>query len=340
MSTFPKLTRPPAPKPTPTRWRPQTFIGAAAPATTGLKPPFEGGTQLSNGVVIAEIVVTPELADEWLRTRNMRNRFISPDYVDQYARAMREGHWDGVGIGPGILFGPNGELFDGQHRLLAVARSGVAQRFLVRYGAHDDLRQYIDKGRARNVTTDIALLGEPGAQYVVAATAMILMLVSGRTHGHGLRLMADDILFVKGLYPSFDEFISICRRKTGERVFRQSCFYGALVYASGMFPEQALGFFHQTITGVGIDVGSPILLLRRLLMNVPATKDRRLMLETARKVLRAFQFWKEGRSVRTLYASTYEAGEFVGEIDPKIRERFGFTEEEVKEEAENRTTGK
>jgi len=72
--------------------------------------------------------ITPEVATEML-SRNPYNRPIRSKTVDMYADDMRRGAWEETS--QAITFDKDGNLLDGQHRLNAVIRSGVAINALV-----------------------------------------------------------------------------------------------------------------------------------------------------------------------------------------------------------------
>ncbi len=82
--------------------------------------------------IVADI--TPEKAEAWLKKIG-RNRRLSEKQVDKLARAMKEGRWSLNG--QTIKFNNHGELFDGQHRLHAVLRSGCTIQSVVLFGIHD-----------------------------------------------------------------------------------------------------------------------------------------------------------------------------------------------------------
>lgn len=68
------------------------------------------------------IEVTPQQAKSWLKT-NTLNRPVRESYVDHLAESMQRGEWV-VNHQPIALNGTR--LIDGQHRLMAVVRSGLA----------------------------------------------------------------------------------------------------------------------------------------------------------------------------------------------------------------------
>ena len=66
--------------------------------------------------------VSPEMATKWLE-KNIVNRRIRDYKVNAYARDMKNGDWRLNG--EAIVFNKSGQLVDGQHRLNAIAKSGV-----------------------------------------------------------------------------------------------------------------------------------------------------------------------------------------------------------------------
>ena len=95
------------------------------------------------------IHVTPEIATEWLGHNYEKNRHIRVSYVNQLTEVMRSGRFV-ADNGQTIVFGENGTLYDGQHRLSAIIESGCAQDLLVVW-VKDGEKAYltIDNGTKR-----------------------------------------------------------------------------------------------------------------------------------------------------------------------------------------------
>jgi len=72
--------------------------------------------------------ISPERAKLMLN-KNYNNRTLSKDAVDQFIRDMRNGEWKFTH--QSILLGDDDCVIDGQHRLVAIARSGIGQWSLV-----------------------------------------------------------------------------------------------------------------------------------------------------------------------------------------------------------------
>lgn len=97
--------------------------------------------------------VNPEQAKKYLETQKI-NRVPTNNRVKDYAMRMARGEWK---ISQPLQFTDEGDLFDGQHRLLAVIESGISCDFIVIRGLPSETRQYVDIGQTRS-TGQIAQL--------------------------------------------------------------------------------------------------------------------------------------------------------------------------------------
>jgi len=110
-----------------------------------------------NSLKTEEVIVTPAMALKWL-AKNKSNRPLNSARIGEYGKIITRGHWELSH--QGIAFNAEGELVDGQNRLVAIVRSGIAVPLLVSY--YPDKRtamgRPIDTGRPRS-TSDV--LGIP-----------------------------------------------------------------------------------------------------------------------------------------------------------------------------------
>jgi len=114
------------------------------------------------------VEVTPDLANKWLRNHNQSNpRTASMSVVRKYAKDMTDGRW-GMDPNP-ICFGPNDELLNGQHRLMAVVESGTIQRFWIARNCPAD--SVFDIGKTRSTGDILQSHGVPSARKVGATVA-------------------------------------------------------------------------------------------------------------------------------------------------------------------------
>ena len=92
--------------------------------------------------------ITPSTANEWLSDKWGEQRNVRTSHVKRLANDMRNGLFK---IGPDAILRIKGKLANGQHRLNAVAESGIAQTFLVMESDDEELFKVIDAGVKRTV---------------------------------------------------------------------------------------------------------------------------------------------------------------------------------------------
>lgn len=109
---------------------------------------------------IKQVLITPEQAEDLLKM-NIRNRSVRPKKVNELAEAMKRGEWelsnDAIVISEGNI------LLNGQHRLMAVIKSGVACPFILFTGAQDSSFDIMDTPAIRRVADVVARKGGKNA---------------------------------------------------------------------------------------------------------------------------------------------------------------------------------
>ena len=129
--------------------------------------------------------VDPTLAKHWLEN-NFRNRPVSEDVVKAYAWDMANGDW--VPTHQGVAFNDQDELIDGQHRLLAIIRSGATIRMMVTFGLASKIEgretttmDAVDRGRTRSVSDQLKIQHgfKKDATAIAAITAQLGTLCAG-----------------------------------------------------------------------------------------------------------------------------------------------------------------
>lgn len=101
----------------------------------------------------SKVLVTPEMAKQWLK-KNTFNRRVKPQIVNQYAKMMNAGEW-GDCIDP-ICFSKEDILLNGQHRLLAIVKSGES----IKFNVYKDVEKssYMDSGIKRSAADNCNLV--------------------------------------------------------------------------------------------------------------------------------------------------------------------------------------
>jgi hypothetical protein len=98
--------------------------------------------------------VTPERAAAYLEL-NISNRPVRENWVTQLARMLSSGQF--ILHHQGIAFDTDGFLLDGQHRLLAIVRSGVSVDILVTRNVTTAAKLSMDDHQRRSVADSMSL---------------------------------------------------------------------------------------------------------------------------------------------------------------------------------------
>lgn len=116
-------------------------------------------------------LITPDQAADLIATRNTHNRRTKRLNITKYARDMAAGHWDPDASD--IKFDRDGNLLDGQNRLLACIEADVPFPTLVRTGLNPAAQAHMDTGTTRTVADVYRLHGITADPNNVAAAASL-----------------------------------------------------------------------------------------------------------------------------------------------------------------------
>lgn len=122
------------------------------------------------------VSITPEIAQRWLG-RNNANRNFKPRKIEAYARDMAAGAWKLTG--EAIKFDRNGNLIDGQNRLMAVRKSGATVCMLVIRGLDPEAQAVMDSGAGRTASDNLHMSGHKNAVLLASATRLVLRYQNG-----------------------------------------------------------------------------------------------------------------------------------------------------------------
>jgi hypothetical protein len=220
--------------------------------------------------------LTPSEAEKLLKgAAEQRQRTLSATRVQQYARNMRDGQWR-VTHQP-IAIDRHGVLIDGQHRVAAVAASEILDgvEMLIAYDADPETFDLIDTGRPRSPAQTLTIAGYTNTNVLSSAARYYLTyaFMEGGTRVPGPevrgRFTSHDILrFVESVagerilaeLPNASR-ISLALGRSGVKTWLSA----ALALLRAHEPESATReeFLEKLETGTMLDVGSPILAVRR-----------------------------------------------------------------------------
>jgi hypothetical protein len=226
--------------------------------------------------------VTPARAKEWLGN-NFKNRPISEDVVLAYMRDMVNGEW--VETHQGIAFNDKDELIDGQHRLHAIARSGVTIRMMVTFGLPSAVAgkemttmDAVDRGRTRSVADQLKI--QHGMKDGSAIAAVCKSIAAICSQERTRRLSVGQTLEIFRAFESPVKWVIAHRSK--EAGLRQMGLLAGFAFAIATDQDAAgkkldlnsstrIGsMFHYLINGEGFKSNSPLAQLRAFLVSAEA----------------------------------------------------------------------
>jgi hypothetical protein len=112
----------------------------------------------SLGLKFAVVKVTKKIADQWLDLRPENQRKIKREQLNKIQHALQKGLWDGR-TGESMKFDINGNLIDGQHRLLAISITGLAVSCLVVFNCPQEVINIIDGVKQRSLVDVLQIHG-------------------------------------------------------------------------------------------------------------------------------------------------------------------------------------
>lgn len=212
-----------------------------------------------------DIDVTPGIAAEFL-LRNHNNRPVKDSRVAQFADMMSRGEWPYTG--EAIKFDTNGDLLDGQHRLLAIVRSGVVLKMHVIYGLPREHQLYMDLGTKRTAGDQLGMqLGMLNGNRVAALARLVMRWEAGTVlSGNALVSVPDVVHWVSGRQDAVQRAGLLSERVY--RVVRGRCsVIGAVAYRTAQkHPYESERFFTRLATGADLTVGDPEHTLRETML--------------------------------------------------------------------------
>lgn len=220
-------------------------------------------TNMAQDVEVTLEKITPEVAQEWLNTYNTCNRNLRLSHVDKLVRDILNGSWKING--DAIRFSVSGELLDGQHRLTAIAKSGLAVETLVIRGISEASRQTIDSGIKRTSGDNLGLMGIKNCNRVAAACRYAILL---KTRQFGASFTNSEIIDFYNKHSAISEHAT----RFEKSIAGSATMAVATSYILSLVKPDLVEPFHDTwVHGVG-ERNSPFLMLREKLIQNTGNK--------------------------------------------------------------------
>lgn len=251
------------------------------------------------------MIITPDMAREWLKRNIADNRSIKPRLVEQLARDIKAGKF--ILNGDPIRFTELGELIDGQHRLHACVRADTAFQSLVVQGVPRRAIGTIDIG-AKRTFGDALTVGYgkvSGKNFIAAAAGLIAREIFARKAKRGNHPFTGDRISWGELDYVFrnklHELVELepLARKSNELIPAGMGLWLLHKFAS-INRAQALKFWEQVSTGENLERGDPAYALRQRMIRRDQARDRNYRMKLAAYVLKAWNAFRKNEKVHLL----------------------------------------
>jgi len=223
-----------------------------------------------NQIRFENVLMTPENALEYLERNPDNNRKLNKHNVNRYKQDMLTGKWI-PGPGSIISIDLNGKIQNGQHRLHAIAESGIAIPMIIMSNLPVEGVYVVDTGKNRSVGEALTIAGFKKDTTTQGGIAKILLNLSvGKNSAAVNNQFKTSFLTI----PEIIDFISKnetlinnavdkslwCRE---ENKFLPATLIGAYyIIFSSIDKNKADEFLEKFRTGAGLEENNPILTLR------------------------------------------------------------------------------
>lgn len=247
------------------------------------------------------VTITPEYA-EYLLGQNTRNRKISPSNLNTVISALKRGEWKLNG--EAIKVAHDGVILDGQHRLLAVVRTGIPIRTLLITGLAADTQQTMDTGKARSLSDVLGLRGYKNSPSVAATVAAVI-----RSEDYSLRtsvgvttgypVTVPQAIARLEAEPSLLDLAAFSRRYAPIGMAGRVAAVSYYAF-SKIDQDDTDHFFDKLLSGEGLDRGNPILTLRNALLSLRTERGSKNQTYVLAITIKAWNKFRAGDSCSIL----------------------------------------
>lgn len=261
-------------------------------------------TTLAGEVFTVKEYIDPEMAREYLSTMGP-NRRINRRRMKLYKDIILRDEWELTH--QGIAFDSNGQLIDGQHRLMAIVQTGVTLPMLVTRGLAPGSQRAVDGGLLRGNRDQLDILNIEQAADLAPALAVLYRLfladqmpIRERRFNKNVSPTKAEVEAMVYAHPEMARFLEVGRR-LGKTIGVPKSVMSGVRYYLGLLDEgDADVFFEYLATGEELQVGHPVYVLReqfrRMVLNAAKRGGRVDYAKTAALTIRAWNAYRGGKS--------------------------------------------
>jgi hypothetical protein len=242
-------------------------------------------------------VVTPEVAG-WLLALNSGNRPLLQAAVNRFIRILRTEQW--MLTGEPIIVSREGVLSDGQHRLEAVARSGLAAMMDVRFGIDRAAFAATGTGTRRTAGQALAIAGGSHSSTQAAIARLLHWFDAGQMPRCSMQVEPGEVIRIVEANPQILQVAGL-QKKCRFAPARTAPIGLVLAVAARKAPlDRVAAFLAVLDTGLADDEANPARRLHVRLRDAAMSKERISQIDAAALTARAWNAWHAGRAVQQL----------------------------------------
>lgn len=215
--------------------------------------------------------IGPGLATQLLKN-NTINRPVSRANLKRIVMAMRDGEWQ-EDTGETLKFDKEGNILDGQHRLMAIVESGKSYEFMIIEGLNKSVFDVIDTGKMRSASDSLHILGVKSVVTVSGIIRRYMYLESGKIYNKSNEAaLSSNTKVVNEYQKQPKEWERVTQKasvlnKQSNRLLSKPFIGAWYKYLYDNEPDECEVFFHKLMLGLGLtDQDDPIFLLRNMLL--------------------------------------------------------------------------
>ena len=252
-------------------------------------------------------VITPSFANELLINSTTKNRTVNNRNVLKYANEIKQGRWRLNG--ESIKLDYNGNILDGQHRLLAIINANVEIETMVTTGLDPIVFATLDTGKKRDGGDVLSTYGVYNSRAVASTIKMVKQLDKGMygDSGSASRVLSnEDFPIIYAQDPSgYQDSVKFASKmyKVFQMALTPTLISTFDYYLTRRYSKDiSRNFLERLCLGCELTEDSPILALRnRLLANKLNNKNEKLFQSDIIKyMIVGFNKYYQGKKSRQL----------------------------------------
>jgi hypothetical protein len=254
-------------------------------------------------------LITPAIAKKYLEL-NLNNRRPKKAVLLRYTNEMIEGRWK-EDTGEVIKISKKGIVLDGQHRLMAVVKSGVSINFHLAIDVEDSVFDVLDTGSLRNASDAFEIKGINQQSSIPSIISTYLIFKENKNKGSQKQQRATTAELLKAYYEREVFWQGIGKKShnwyiTIGKILPPSIIGGLYAVFTEINETDAQDFFERLCTGFNILEGDSIGLLKNKLVQNHTSVRKMKTYERNALIIKTWNYHRNKETVKLLKFNTIQ----------------------------------